>query len=69
MPIRDRRTSVSSRLDAAFWRLPLPFHYGWVAIVYLAEAITGSANPKAFENVAKLRRERLASRQGPPGTP
>jgi hypothetical protein len=51
----------ASRLDYAFWRLPLAVHYGWASVVFLLEAVTGSSNPRTFENVAKLRRERIAA--------
>lgn len=54
-------SGLSSRLDYAFWRLPLALHYSWAAVVFLLEAVYGSSNSATFENVAQLRRERIAA--------
>ena len=51
--------AFAALLDRVFWRLPLPFHYAWGAVVVLFEALSGATNPRTFENIRQLRAERL----------
>ena len=51
----------ASRLDYAFWTMPVAIHYSWAFVAFILESVTGSPNPRTFENVAKLRRERIGA--------
>lgn len=52
---------VLNRLERAWWSLPIAMHYSIVSVVFLIEAINGAPNPRSFENIKRLRHERLTA--------